>query len=307
MASCCAPKPAAVRQSASPKRHGAEIAHDWIALRGGVFRMGAEPGEGYPEDGEGPPRDVEISAFRVTRAPISVAQFAWFVLDTGYETDAEAAGFSHVFHLLLPAELKRRVVQVPRDTPWWYPVEGACWRTPEGPGSGIGGRVDHPVTHVSWNDATAYAAWAGAALPTEAQWEFAARGGLEEKRFPWGDELTPDGRHLCNVWQGRFPGLNTAEDGWIGTSPIGSYPPNSFGLHDVIGNVWEWCRDTFTADYHQTASETDPYWACGRERSLRGGSFLCHSSYCARYRVAARSRNSPDASASNIGFRIVAQ
>ena len=267
--------------------------------------MGTEPSEGYPEDGEGPPRQVRVSDFRITRTLITVEQFAIFVLDTGYETDAEAAGFSHVFHLLLPPSLKREVAQVPSETPWWYPVEGACWRTPEGAGSGIGGRTSHPATHVSWNDAAAYAAWAGAALPTEAQWEFAARGGLERRRFPWGDELTPAGRHECNIWQGRFPGLNTAEDGFVGTSPVGTYSPNGFGLYDMIGNVWEWCRDAFSADYHQATSGTDPYWPKGTERSLRGGSFLCHVSYCERYRNAARTRNVPNASASNLGFRIV--
>ena len=266
--------------------------------------MGAEVYEdGYIADGEGPARNVEVSPFRISRAPITVRQFARFILETDYRTEAESAGFSYVFHMLLPAHLKRNVDDVPAETPWWYPVEGACWRTPEGPGSGIAGRLDHPVTHVSWTDATSYAAWVRASLPTEAQWEFAARGGKSCCRFPWGNELTPAGRHMCNVWQGRFPGLNTAEDGHVGTSPVTAFPPNGYGLRDMIGNVWEWCRDAFLVEYHQVTASPDP-WVCdGPERSLRGGSFLCHASYCARYRNAARSRNEPSASASNIGFR----
>lgn len=269
--------------------------------------MGANDGEGYPEDGEGPPRIVRLSPFSITRAPITNAEFSAFVADTDHVTEAEVAGCSFVFHLLLTASAKREVTVVPADTPWWYSVCGACWHRPEGPGSDLADRMTHPVTHVSWNDAIAYAAWAGALLPTEAQWEYAARGGREGARFPWGNELEPNGRHACNVWQGRFPGLNTAADGYVGTSPVGQFPRNDFGLEDMIGNVWEWCRDAFSVAFHTSTEMTDPL--CDEEngeRSLRGGSFLCHASYCARYRNAARSRNAPNASSSNIGFRLVA-
>ncbi|MFD4248019.1 formylglycine-generating enzyme family protein [Streptomyces sp. NPDC058525] len=170
---------------------------------------------------------------------------------------------------------------------WWRAVPGSSWRRPEGAGSSVTARQDHPVVHVSWNDAQAYCAWSGTRLPTEAEWEYAARGGLEQRRYPWGDDLTPGGRHMCNIWQGDFPTLNTADDGYEGTAPADSFHPNGFGLHNVVGNVWEWCADWFGP---------------GTSRVMRGGSYLCHDSYCNRYRVAARSSNTPDSSTGNIGF-----
>jgi formylglycine-generating enzyme required for sulfatase activity len=171
-------------------------------------------------------------------------------------------------------------------------VSGAYWRHPEGPGSDLDGRWDHPVVHVSWHDAVAFCAWADLRLPTEAEWEYAARGGLDQARYPWGDELTPDGEHRCNIWQGRFPVRDTAEDGYSGTAPVNAFEPNGFGLYNVAGNVWEWCADWF--DRAQ------------QNRAMRGGSYLCHESYCNRYRVAARTANSPDTSGGNIGFRCAA-
>jgi formylglycine-generating enzyme required for sulfatase activity len=164
------------------------------------------------------------------------------------------------------------------------------------------------VTHVSWNDAQAYVEWAGKRLPTEAEWEFAARGGLEEKQFPWGDELTPDGEHRCNIWQGDFPEHNTGEDGFLATAPVDTYEPNGYGLYNVSGNVWEWCADWFSPDYHTTEAynhdnPTGP--DSGHQRVTRGGSYLCHRSWCNRYRVAARSKNTPDSPTGNIGFRCI--
>jgi formylglycine-generating enzyme required for sulfatase activity len=173
-----------------------------------------------------------------------------------------------------------------------------------GPDSSIGDRPDYPVTHISWNDALAFAGWAGKRLPTEAEWEAAARGGLEQKTYAWGDELTPDGRHMCNIWQGVFPANDTAEDGFAGPCPVDAFPANGFGIYSVAGNVWEWCQDWFHPVYHVTATTVNPAGPpAGSSRLMRGGSFLCHRSYCNRYRVAARTSNTPDSSTINLGFR----
>jgi formylglycine-generating enzyme required for sulfatase activity len=167
-------------------------------------------------------------------------------------------------------------------------------------------RLDHPVVHISWNDAKAYCAWSNTRLPTEAEWEMAARGGLEQATYPWGNELTPRGEHYCNIFRGNFPDRNTAAESFVATAPVHAYKPNGYGLHNVAGNVWEWCEDYFTPSYHGvTANENPRHSEPGPNRSLRGGSFLCHESWCNRYRVAARSSNTPDSSASNIGFRVV--
>lgn len=261
----------------------------------------------FPEDGEGPIRTVTLDAFAIAAHTVTNAQFGDFVRGTGYVTDAERFNWSFVFHLLVPAATKRRIVAVPPDTPWWYPVPRAYWAQPEGPGTTVLDRLDHPVVHVSWNDAKAYCAWSGTRLPSEAEWERAARGGLEQTLYPWGDELTPRGEHRCNVWQGVFPSVNTAEDGFVGTAPANAYPPNDFGLYNVCGNVWEWCEDFFSPHYHR-GETTDMNPLCctpSAARSLRGGSFLCHESYCNRYRLGARHSNTPTSTASNIGFRVV--
>ena len=169
------------------------------------------------------------------------------------------------------------------------------------------GRADHPAVHVSWDDAQAYCTWTGGRLPTEAEWEFAARGGLTQQPFPWGSELTPDGRDLMNVWQGTFPSANSRADGWLGTSPAGGYPANGYGLHDMTGNVWEWCADWFSPHYPRSAARRDPAGPrYGMGRAMRGGSYLCHASYCLRYRTSARTSNTPQSSSGNVGFRIAA-
>lgn len=277
---------------------------DLLELPGGIFQMGSDADEGEPSDGEAPARPVRLKPFRISATAVSNRDFAAFIKATAYVTYAEEAGTSFVFAGLLPDDFPptRGVA----DAPWWREVEGAFWRHPEGPGSNIESRLDHPVTHVCWHDAHAYCEWAGLRLPSEAEWEYAARGGLIDKRFPWGDELTPEGEHRCNIWQGRFPFENTGDDGFIGTAPVKSFAPNGFGLYNTSGNTWEWCADWF-GNRHPDFLLSNPTGPLqGTRRAIRGGSFLCHESYCFRYRVAARSSNEPVATTSHMGFRCAA-
>lgn len=291
MSSCCPPpRSGRVVAGADAVVEIRGAVADLIALPSGTFRMGTDDRDGFREDCEGPVREVHVDSFAVDPHCVSNARFADFVDATGYRTQAEQFGWSYVFAKFVPPEL-RKVSPRPAAAPWWCAVSGACWRQPEGPGSTAEDRWDHPVVQVSWYDAVAFCRWAGLRLPTENEWEYAARGGLDQARYPWGDELTPGGVHRCNVWQGRFPVKDVAADGYSGTAPVDAYEPNGYGVHNVAGNVWEWCAD----------------WFDSREqnRSMRGGSYLCHSSYCNRYRVAARTANSPDSSSGNIGFRCV--
>ena len=273
-----------------------------VRLPGGTFVMGSDEREGYPADGEGPVRRVRLRPFWIDAHAVSNARFAAFVAATGYVTTAEGCGWSFVFAGLLPDGFPptRGVA----EAPWWRQVYGADWRHPEGPHSHIADRMDHPVVHVAWADALAYCRWAGLRLPTEAEWEYAARGGLVQKRYPWGDQLVPKGQHRMNVWQGAFPDRNTGEDGFAGTAPVAAFPPNGYGLYNTTGNVWEWCTDWFSPTWHVRGPRDNPAGPpAGTHRVMRGGSYLCHKSYCYRYRVAARSANTPDSTTGNLGFR----
>lgn len=270
----------------------------------GNYLLGDAFDEGYPFDGEAPQRVVELATFDIDETPVTNAQFAQFVDATGYTTDAERYGNSAVFHLAVAA-LRQSIVGASPGAPWWLLVEGADWRHPFGELSDLADLANHPVVHVSWADAAAYADWAGRALPSEAQWEAAARGGLVGARYAWGDELQPDGQWMCNIWQGTFPTVNTRGDGWLATSPVRTYPANGLGLYDVAGNVWEWCADAFIPTPPEAPGTRQLPIVHEERRVTRGGSYLCHDSYCNRYRVAARTGNTPDSTMGNCGFRTV--
>ncbi len=308
---CCVPSQdrarrlaASAEQSAARQRVFAGSPEGMAALAGGAFLMGTDYAQGFPSDREGPVRRVRLDPFLIDRTPVTNEQFARFVDATGYRTEAERFGWSFVFEGDLPEPLRAREA-VP-GIEWWKRIEGACWRQPEGPGSSLAARENYPVVQVSWHDAAAYAHWAGKRLPSEAEWEYAARGGLEQKLYAWGDELVPGGEHRANLWQGAFPQRNTAEDGYPGTCPVDAFPPNGWGLLSMTGNTWEWCADWFNAAFHADATRLNPVGPPGGSaRVLKGGSYLCHASYCNRYRVAARSSNTPDSATGNIGFRCV--
>ena len=230
---CCAPSAGRDSVAAARSEGGFEVAangsRDGMVRLGGSFLMGTRDRDQVSGDGEGPVREVHVSDFYVDTKAVTSADYRRFVDATGYATEAERFGWSFVFHHFVSAEVAGNVDQAVAAAPWWWRVDGAAWFSPEGPGSDMDDRLDHPVVHVSWADASAYAAWAGKRLPTEAEWELAARGGLRQKRYPWGDTLTPGGRHRCNVWQGKFPDVNTGNDGYLGTAPADAFEPNALG------------------------------------------------------------------------------
>jgi formylglycine-generating enzyme required for sulfatase activity len=269
-----------------------------------------------------PVHRVTLNGFWIDRTEVTNREFARFAKDTGYVTVAEKTPDSAEF----PGAAKEDLVagslvftppvgRVSLDDfrAWWRWVPGANWRHPEGPASDVAERGDHPVAHVCWEDAMAYARWTGKRLPTEAEWEFAARGGLEQKRFVWGDELRPNGNWRVNNWQGAFPAENLAADGYVRTAPVGSFPANGFGLFDMSGNVWEWCSDWYRPGYDPHASENppgpsssfDPDEPDVPKRVQRGGSFLCSDTYCTRYLAGARGRGEVGSGTSHAGFRCV--
>ncbi len=264
-------------------------------------------GTGYPlipSDGEGPLRTKRLKPFRMGTTTVTNAEFSEFVADTGYSTEAEQYGWSFVFWSDVDPSIEAS--QAVEGTEWWRRIDGANWRDIDGPGSQeTAFQPDHPVVHVSWRDAQAYAKWAGARLPTEAEWEHAARGGLGDARFPWGKEEPNDASHFpCNIWQGRFPQENSCADGWKTTAPAKSFEPNGFGLFNMVGNVWEWTADTYKVKSLKKNVRARLETMRGF-RVLKGGSFLCHKTYCYRYRIAARTGNSPESTTTHQGFRVV--
>ena len=294
-----------------------------VALPGGSFRMGST--QFYPE--EAPVHSATVAAFAVERHPVTNAQFAEFVADTGYVTVAEQAPDPTLYpgaapQDLVPGSLVFRPTSGPVDLrdwrQWWDWVPGANWRHPFGPDSGIEDRLDHPVVQVAYPNAAAYAHWAGRRLPSEAEWEYAARGGATTT-YAWSDDVAPGGQLMANTWQGRFPYRNDGALGWVGTSPVGTFPANGFGLVDMIGNVWEWTTTQFDA-HHRLDGPVES--CCGPpgaawpatsdlapdpaiNQTLKGGSHLCAPEYCLRYRPAARSPQSQDSATTHIGFRCV--
>jgi formylglycine-generating enzyme required for sulfatase activity len=294
-----------IQTSANRPRATTGSLEDMVRLEG-RFRMGSESPEAFPTDGEGPVRQVTLSPFYISKYAVTNRQFGEFARKTRYRTEAERFGWSFVFRNHVPEPLRGRAMP---GTPWWVRVDGADWSHPEGPDTSVTARPYRPVLHVSWNDAQAYCAWAGYRLPTEAEWEFAARGGLDQRTYPWGDDLTPENRHMCNIWQGTFPDTDLGDDGFTTVAPVDSFPPNAFGLFNAVGNAWEWCGDWFDPLWHAQGAQLDPAGpptpaAQSPLRVMKGGSYLCHESYCRRYRNAARTGSAPDTSTGHIGFRV---
>lgn len=283
---------------------------DMVLIKAGSYKIGYEGPEARESDGEGPVREVSLDSYWLDTTAVSNAQFEAFVQSTGYVTESEKFGWAHVFIGQLPVSKQRklRLTQTVAGLQWWYAIEGAYWRKPEGAGSNIKRRMDHPVVSVSWNDALAFANWAGKRLPTEAEWEVAARGPDNvSSMYPWGNDLEPGGKHRCNVWQGDFPTKNTVDDGYEWTAPVTAYRRQKGGFYNLIGNVWEWCSDWFSPSWHCTENQftrinpSGPQ--SGENKVIKGGSFLCHDSYCNRYRLGARTANAPESATTNLGFR----
>jgi len=316
-------------QPATPSRTDNDPqSEDMVFIPGGAFRMGSD--DHYPE--EAPAHEVTVDGFWMSRCAVTNAQFKRFVDATGYLTLAEKPADPARYpgakpEMLVPSSVmfKRPPgrVDLSNHYNWWVYVPGADWRHPRGPSSNIRKLMDHPVVHVAFEDAEAYARWAGLELPTEAEWEFAARGGLAGAEYAWGSEMTPDGRHLANTWQGEFPWQNLSADGFEWTAPVGAFPPNGYGLHEMTGNVWEWTTDWYQdhgkirkpcctmanprgCDPEQSYDPRTPDIRIPR-KVMKGGSYLCAPNYCRRYRPAARMAQPVDTSTCHLGFRCIAR
>jgi len=302
---CCLPaRPPGIQDSVRSDAIGVHSSEglDAVYIPGEMALLGTNLPQ-IGDDGESPLRRKRLKPFKISATAVTNRQFCNFVETTGYVTDAERIGWSFVFWSDIPERLgPTRAV---KGVEWWHRVDGASWKDINGPDTmGKTWFPDHPVVHMSWNDATAYANWAGGRLPTEAEWEHAARGGYGDVRFPWGDAEPDDvGTFPCNIWQGQFPRHNSCADGWKTTAPSRSFEPNGFGLYNMSGNVWEWVSDLFRVKSLKKRVRSRLADMRGF-RLLKGGSFLCHRSYCYRYRIAARTGNSPDSTTTHQGFRV---
>ncbi|ESO01221.1 hypothetical protein HELRODRAFT_100558 [Helobdella robusta] len=287
---------------------------EMVPVEGGIYGIGSYKPI-IPADGEGPARKVKLARFWLDVHEVSNLQFSEFVQQTGYVTEAERFGNSYVIETFISEEVKSSINQAVAAAPWWLPVNGADWMHPTGPDSNITHLMDHPVVHVSWNDATAFCKWKSKRLPREAEWESACRNNKQDRLFPWGNLEKPKDHHYMNIWHGSFPTENTKDDGYASTCPVWSYPnQTTHGLKNMIGNVWEWVADWWQAnhhhhqdhhpDRHQEELPVNPAGPPGgSDKVKKGGSFMCTKQHCYRYRCGARSSNTPDSSAYNLGFR----
>ena len=303
--SCSADETECAPSTHSLQDEGAYAMNKLVAIKGGEFMMGTDKDVGT-QDGEGPARPVSLDDYYIDQYEVSNAEFARFVQATDYVTEAEKFGDSFVVEYFLSDEVQSTITQAVANSPWWLPVGGADWKHPEGKDSNILDRMNHPVVHVSWSDATAYCKWRDKRLPTEAEWEYAARAGLNDRLHPWGNKEMPRGEHRMNIWQGVFPTNNTEDDGYAGTAPVDTYQPNKYGLYNTVGNVWEWVNDWWITRHARDPQHNPTGPSSGTDKIKKGGSFMCHRDFCYRYRCSARSQNTPDSSASNLGFRCAA-
>ena len=302
---CCGPTRGSTSHAANPLASSGQTSSEILGavdIPGGKALIGTNDPM-IANDGEGPLRRKSVKPFKIMTTAVTNAQFARFIEETKFVTEAERFGWSFVFHTDVPKEIAE--TQGVAGTEWWRRVDGANWRDVNGPGTAKMSHPDHPVVQVSWNDAQAFAAWSGGRLPSEAEWEHAARGGLGDVRFPWGADEPDETTHFpCNIWQGRFPSVNTCADEWTGTAPADAFEPNGYGLFNMVGNVWEWTAAPFRVKSLKKDVQKKLDGMKGF-KLLKGGSFLCHKSYCYRYRIAARTGNSPDTTTPHQGFRVV--
>jgi formylglycine-generating enzyme len=302
MAFGCCPSSGPKGPTSKPARPiGGQYCGETVDIPVGTAFIGTDAPE-IPMDSEGPLRRVKLKPFRMAATAVTNAEFAGFIAASGFMTEAERFGWSFVFWMQVPESVGP--TDGVAEAGWWRRVDGATWAAPNGPGTENSCHPDHPVVQVSWNDARAYAAWVGGRLPTEAEWEHAARGGLGDVRFPWGQVEPDDTQTLpCNIWQGRFPDVNTAADGYVTTAPARAFQPNGYGLFNMVGNVWEWAAEPYKL--RSMRREARAHMAARKGyKLLKGGSYLCHRSYCYRYRIAARIGNSPDSATTHQGFRV---